>query len=82
MPAPAPKCYTLTKRAIALQEILGEHQDAVVAEARLASLVEGATPAAAFVAGRLFGLQGNRRDAARAALPRAVKGFRRAARAR
>ncbi len=70
----------LTKRATALQEILGEHQDAVVAEARLGSLVEGATPAAAFVAGRLFGLQRDRRDAARAALPRAVKTFRRAAR--
>ena len=70
----------LTKRATALQEVLGEHQDAVVAEARLGSLVEGATPAAAFVAGRLFGLQRERREAARAALPKAVRQFRRAAR--
>jgi CHAD domain-containing protein len=70
----------LTKRATDLQEVLGEHQDAVVAEARLGSLVEGATPAAAFVAGRLFGLQRERREAARAALPKAVRQFRRAAR--
>jgi CHAD domain-containing protein len=72
---------SLTKRAAALQKLLGEHQDAVVAEEQLESLVTEATPAAAFVAGRLHGLQSERRRAARAALPRAVKKFVRAARA-
>jgi CHAD domain-containing protein len=72
---------SLTKRAAALQKLLGEHQDAVVAEEQLESLVTEATPAAAFVAGRLHGLQSERRRAARAALPSAVKKFVRAARA-
>ena len=70
----------LRKRAVALQTILGEHQDAAVAERQLESLAADATPAAAFVAGRLFGLQSERRRAARAALPRALKKFARAAR--
>jgi CHAD domain-containing protein len=70
----------LRKRAVALQTILGEHQDAVLAERQLESLAADATPAAAFVAGRLFGLQRERRRAARAALPGALKKFARAAR--
>lgn len=70
----------LTKRAAALQTILGEHQDAVVAEAQLERLTADATPAAAFVAGRLFALQRDRRRVAGAALPKALKKFARAAR--
>jgi CHAD domain-containing protein len=70
----------LTKRAEALQTLLGEHQDAVVAEQLLERLAAGATPAAAFAAGRLFGLQRDRRRAARAELPRALREFARAAR--
>jgi CHAD domain-containing protein len=62
-------------RATALQGILGEHQDAVVAEARLQEVARGATPAAAFVAGRLVERQRDRRQAARAALPKAVRKF-------
>jgi CHAD domain-containing protein len=65
----------LAKRAEALQKILGEHQDAVVAEQRLQGLATDATPAAAFVAGRLAERQRDRRTAARAALPAAAKQF-------
>jgi CHAD domain-containing protein len=65
----------IAKRAAALQTVLGEHQDAVVAEEWLQSLASDATPAAAFVAGRLLERQGARRAAARAALPAAAKRF-------
>jgi CHAD domain-containing protein len=65
----------LAKRAAALQTILGDHQDAVVAEERLQSLAADATPAAAFVAGRLLERQRDRRQAARAALPAAARRF-------
>jgi CHAD domain-containing protein len=52
----------------ALQDILGEHQDAVVAEQRLRVLLEGARGRrAAFVAGRLVERQRSRRLAARSA---------------
>jgi CHAD domain-containing protein len=51
-----------------LQDILGEHQDAVVAEERLRALIEGARGRrAAFVAGRLVERQRSRRLAARTA---------------
>jgi CHAD domain-containing protein len=65
----------LAQRAEALQTILGEHQDAVVAEERLQSLSADATPAAAFVAGRLTERQRDRRAAARTALPAAARRF-------
>jgi CHAD domain-containing protein len=65
----------LAKRAEALQTILGEHQDAVVAEERLRDLAAGATPEAAFVAGRLAERQRDRRAAAREALPTAARRF-------
>ena len=69
----------LAKRAEALQTILGEHQDAVVAEQRLKRLAGDATPAAAFVAGRLAERQHARREAARAELPASAKRFAEAA---
>jgi CHAD domain-containing protein len=69
------KARRLAQRAAALQTVLGEHQDAVVAEQRLQSLAADATPAAAFVAGRLLERQGARRKAARAALPAAARRF-------
>jgi CHAD domain-containing protein len=51
-----------------LQDILGEHQDAVVAEARLRQLFDHAPGRrAGFVAGRLVERQRARREAARAA---------------
>ena len=65
----------IAKRAAALQTILGEHQDAVVAEERLQSLASDATPAAAFVAGRLLERQGARRAEVHAALPTAARRF-------
>ncbi len=70
----------LAARAAKLQAILGEHQDAVVAEQRLTQLAGLATPAAAFAAGRLAERQHARRRAARARLPKAAKRLRRAAR--
>jgi CHAD domain-containing protein len=51
-----------------LQDILGEHQDAAVAEARLRELAKEAPgPRAGFVAGLLVERQHARRQAARAA---------------
>ena len=56
------------ERTRALQDILGEHQDAVVAEGRLRALLEGARGRrAAFVTGRLVERQRSRRLAARSA---------------
>jgi CHAD domain-containing protein len=50
----------------ALQETIGEHQDAVVAEARLRAAARART---ALAAGRLIEAQRSRRRAARAAYP-------------
>ena len=70
----------LAKRGAGVQKVLGEHQDAVVAEERLTGLASAASPAAAFVAGRLAERQRDRRAAARAALPKAAERLERAAR--
>ena len=69
----------MSKRGAAVQKVLGEHQDAVVAEERLESLAAEASPAAAFVAGRLAERQRTRREAARAELPGVARRFTRAA---
>jgi CHAD domain-containing protein len=63
-----------------LQELLGEHQDAAVAEAKLreATVVDTGT-AAAFVAGRLAERSVNRRAAVRAQLPAAWRRLRKRA---
>ena len=79
VPAQGRRAHRLAKRAEALQTILGEHQDAVVAEQRLQHLAGDAPPAAAFVAGRLAERQHARREAARAALPAAAKRLAKAA---
>jgi CHAD domain-containing protein len=65
-------------RARALQGLLGEHQDAVIAERRLRELavVDGST-AAAFVAGRLAERHRRRRKRVARQLPRALKRLRR-----
>jgi CHAD domain-containing protein len=61
-----------------LQDLLGEHQDAVVAEAHLrASTVVDERTAAAFAAGRIAERQAARRAQVRAALPAAWKRLRR-----
>jgi CHAD domain-containing protein len=68
-------------RARRLQTILGEHQDAVVAEERLRSTaVTDARTAAAFVAGRLAERQVARRARAVQALPKAWTRLRKAGR--
>jgi CHAD domain-containing protein len=59
-----------TKR---LQEVLGDHQDAAVAERTIRELAVGATSQAAFAAGMLAERQRERRRVARAAYPRAWK---------
>jgi CHAD domain-containing protein len=58
------------KRAKEFQDVIGQHQDAVVAEARVRELTAKLGGAAeAFAAGRLVEQQRERRRAARAALP-------------
>jgi CHAD domain-containing protein len=63
-----------------LQTLLGDHQDAAVAEVRLraATVVDAAT-AAAFVAGRIAERQRARRERVRAELPAAWKRLRKSA---
>jgi CHAD domain-containing protein len=54
------------RRAKHLQDVLGEHQDAVVAEQRIRELLRGSrSTSAAFAAGRLAERQRARRAAAR-----------------
>jgi CHAD domain-containing protein len=61
----------LVKRAKKLQDVLGEHQDAVVAAERLRELAAGAESDRALVAGRLVEREEERRLEARAAWPKA-----------
>jgi CHAD domain-containing protein len=65
------------KRAKKLQDVLGEHQDAVVAAVRLRELAAGAAPEQALAAGRLVEREEERRLEARAAWPKAWKKLRR-----
>ncbi|MSO95493.1 MAG: CYTH and CHAD domain-containing protein [Thermoleophilia bacterium] len=62
-----------------LQDILGDHQDAVFAEARIRSWL-ASDPAGAFAAGRLVQLERDRMAAARAAWPDMWQQLERAAR--
>jgi CHAD domain-containing protein len=66
----------LVKRAKKLQDVLGEHQDAVVAAERLRELAVGAASEQALVAGRLVEREEERRLEARAAWPRAWRKLR------
>src|SRR5262249_24679688 len=63
-----------------LQTLLGEHQDAVVAETRLRELVSGLDSAAAFVAGRMVERQRLRREQVKERLPEAWKRLRKSGR--
>jgi CHAD domain-containing protein len=56
-----------------LQDVLGDHQDAAVAERTIRELAEGAPSEAAFAAGMLAERQRERCRVARAAYPRAWK---------
>ena len=60
----------VVERAKGLQDVVGEHQDAVVAEERLRALSE---PATALLVGRLIERQRSRRRSARAEVPKAWK---------
>ena len=64
-----------------LQDVLGDHQDAAVAERTIRELAEGAPSDAAFAAGMLAERQRQRRRAARTAYPRAWKTVRKRGRA-
>jgi CHAD domain-containing protein len=66
------------KRAKELQDVLGEHQDAVVAVERLRDLAAEAPSEQALAAGRLIERQIKRRAEARAAWPKAWKRLRKA----
>ncbi|HVM58662.1 MAG TPA: CYTH and CHAD domain-containing protein [Gaiellaceae bacterium] len=70
----------VVRRAKALQDVLGEHQDAVVAEERLRTLAAAATPAQALAAGRLVDREQERRAATRAAWAKTWRKLERAAR--
>jgi CHAD domain-containing protein len=60
-----------------LQDLLGEHQDAIVAEARLREVaLESRDAGAAFIAGRLAERQSQRRERVRSILPSAWKRLR------
>ena len=63
----------LVKRARKLQDVLGEHQDAVVAVRRLRELAAVATAEQALAAGRLIERETERRARARAEWPKAWK---------
>ena len=64
------------KQAKKLQDVLGDHQDAVVAAARLRDLAADATPRQVLAAGRLVEREEERRLEARAAWPKAWKNLR------
>jgi CHAD domain-containing protein len=65
--------------AATLQDVLGEHQDAIVAEGRLRELLaKSLGSGAAFAAGRLVERERERRAKARAALPKAWRKLERA----
>jgi CHAD domain-containing protein len=57
----------VVKRAKTFQDVLGDHQDSVVAEAKLRELGEGATPEEALAAGRLIDVERMRHAEARGA---------------
>ncbi|HEY5057690.1 MAG TPA: CYTH and CHAD domain-containing protein [Gaiellaceae bacterium] len=69
----------VVRRAKALQEVLGAHQDAVVAEAQLRTLAANAPPAQALAAGLLICGERRRRDGARATWRKAWKQLERTA---
>jgi CHAD domain-containing protein len=72
----------LVDAAKTLQDVVGAHQDAVVAETRIRNAVRGARgPGTGIAAGRLIERERKRKADARAALPAAWKRVRRCARA-
>jgi CHAD domain-containing protein len=75
------KARRFVDRAKNVQDVLGEHQDAVVADERLRGLVPArSNPQRALVAGRLIERQRDRMLRARGDAPKALKKLRRAGR--
>jgi CHAD domain-containing protein len=74
------RASTLARSAAGLQEVLGEHQDAVVAGNLLRQRATGAPAEVAFAAGELAGLERAAATGARARWPGAYKRLRKAAR--
>jgi CHAD domain-containing protein len=68
----------LIARAKDFQDVIGEHQDAIVAETKIRELTAEAPHDTALVAGRLIERQRERRRVARAQLPRTWKKLKRA----
>lgn len=66
------------RAAKGLQDVLGAHQDAVVAEERLRGLAENAEAGVAIAAGRLIEQEARRRGRARSELPGALDALARA----
>jgi CHAD domain-containing protein len=64
--------------AKAFQDVVGEHQDAVVTGERLRAFAERADPGTAFVAGRIAELYETRRAAARQEFPDAWRALEKA----
>ncbi len=71
----------LAKEATAVQDVLGRHQDAVVAQQWLREQRAGLTPAQAFAAGELWGLAGGEAAQARQQAPSAWRALVKRARA-
>jgi len=67
-------------RAKVVQDVIGDHQDACVAEARIRELAVSGGVSAALAGGRLIERQQARKRAARAALPDAWRAFAKAGR--
>jgi CHAD domain-containing protein len=76
-----PAVHELLRKTVAMQDVLGEHQDACVAQQRVTALLADlpGDTAVAFVAGRLFEREEVRRIETRAAWPQAWADVRAAA---
>ena len=80
-PAVGKPAHRFVARAKKVQDVLGEHQDAVVAEHRLRELIRAKRdPGIAFVAGRLIERQHLRTTAARRLTPKVLRKLRKAGR--
>jgi CHAD domain-containing protein len=77
---PGDQAAGFLRSARRLQDVLGEHQDAVVAEAHLRDIAAAATGPVALTAGRLVERERRRRESCRARLPAAWRAMRRSAR--
>lgn len=77
-PAAGHRATAFIREAKIFQDVLGDHQDAVIAEARIRSLLRAAGGSAlAFAAGRLVEREERRRERARAEFPAAWRRLKR-----